>query len=179
MILKTDRLILRDFIEDDWRRINEYRLDQRYLKYYPDETVTEASSRGFVRMVMGWATEFPRLKFQLAILRASDGILVGNCGVRTTSETNREAEFGCELDPGAWQQGYATEAGRAILKFAFESLAMHRVWSRTIAENHAAVRVAERLGMHLEGCLRESSFMKGRWWDNRVYAILEQEWLSE
>lgn len=179
MILTTDRLILRDFIEDDWRRVSEYRSDQHYLRYYPEEKLTDADSLAFVRLVMGWATEMPRRKFQLAIVRVSDSILIGNCGVRTTSEADREAEFGCELDPRAWRQGYATEAGRAILSYAFGVLGMHRVWSRAIAENHAAARVAERLGMHLEGCLRESSFMKGRWWDDRVYAILEQEWRIE
>lgn len=176
MIVTTDRLVLRDFIESDWHRINEYRSDDRYRQYYSGEQFTDESSLKFVRMVMGWSAEIPRRKFQLAILRASDNLLIGNCGIRTTSEENREAEFGCELDPLFWRQGYASEAGGAMLKHAFGSLGMHRVWSSTIAENHSAAKVAQRLGMRLEGCHRQSTFMKGRWWDNHVYAILEQEW---
>ena len=173
MIVTTDRLILRDFIESDWHRIHEYRSDERYRQYYPEE---QEASLKFVRTVMGWSSENPRRKFQLALLRASDNLLIGNCGVRTTSEEDREAEFGCELDPRFWRQGYASEAGRAILNHAFGSLGMHRVWSRTIAENESAAKVAQRLGMRLEGCLRQSTFMKGRWWDRHVYAILEHEW---
>jgi len=176
MILTTDRLTLRDFIEGDYCRVNEYRSDERYLRYYHEEARTEAGARTFESLVMGWAAEVPRRNFQLAIVRTSDNLLIGNCGVRTTSAVDREAEFGCELDPHAWRQGYATEAGRAILSYAFDFLGMHRVWSRTIAENRSAVRLAERLGMGLEGCLRESNFFRERWWDNLVYAILEQDW---
>ncbi|MGH9785266.1 MAG: GNAT family N-acetyltransferase, partial [Terriglobia bacterium] len=176
MIVTTDRLILRDFVESDLRRITEYRLDERYRRYYPEDKSTDGNSLRFVHLVMGWSSETPRRKFQLAILRASDNLLIGNCGIRTTSEQDMEAEFGCELDPRFWQQGYATEAGKAMLEQAFGFLGMHRVWSRTIAENHSAAKVAQRLGMRLEGCLRQSTFMNGRWWDNHLYAILEQEW---
>ena len=178
MILTTDRLILRDFTENDLRRITEYRSDERYLRYYPEDSTYECSQR-FVHLVMGWSSETPRRKFQLAILRASDRLLIGNCGIRTTSERDMEAEFGCELDPHFWQQGYATEAGKAMLRHTFGTLGMHRVWSRTIAENRSAAKVALRLGMRLEGCLRQSTFIRGRWWDNHVYAILEQEWRTE
>jgi [ribosomal protein S5]-alanine N-acetyltransferase len=143
MILTTDRLILRDFIEDDLSRVTEYRSDERYRQYYSQEESTEK----FVRLVTGWASETPRRKFQLAMVRASDNLLIGNCGIRTTSERDVEAEFGCELDPSFWHQGYATEAGKAMLKHAFGSLGMHRVWSRTIAENQAAAKVAQRLGI--------------------------------
>jgi len=176
MQLTTARLVLRDFGEDDWRRVGEYRADPFYLRYYPEDASTEEAARDFVSMVMGWAAETPRKKFQLAIVRASDGLVIGNCGARTTSERHREAEFGCELDPQNWGQGYATEAGRAIIGFAFESLRVHRVFARTFAENRAAVLLAERLGMRLEGRLRERRFFKGRWWDHLFYAVLEQEW---
>jgi len=176
MILTTDRLTLRDFVEDDYRRVSEYRSDERYRRYHRDAMCTEAGARKFVRMVMDWAAETPRLKFQLAIVRTSDNLLIGSCGVRTTSSADREAEFGCELDPCVWGHGLASEAGRAMLRYAFGALGMHRVWAHTIAENRSAVRLAEQLGMRLEGCLRESNFFQERWWDNQVYAILEQDW---
>ena len=151
MIVRTDRLILRDFIENDLRRITEYRSDERYLQCYPEEESADGNSLRLVRLFMEWSSETPRRKFQLAILRASDALLIGNCGIRTTSERDMEAEFGCELDPHFWQQGYATEAGKAMLKVAFGSLGIHRVWSRTIAENHSAAKIALRLGCVWKG----------------------------
>ncbi len=46
----------------------------------------------------------------------------------------------------------------------------------SVAENVASARVLAKLGMRLEGRLREKQCMKGRWWDTLVYAILEHEW---
>ena len=174
----TSRLILRDFVETDWERVLEYRADPLYSRHYPEEKCTEEGCRAFVAMTMGWAIETPRKKYQLAIVRASDGLLIGNCGARCSSESRwgSEAEFGCELDPRAWRRGYATEAGRAIIGFAFDSLQVHRVFARTFAENQPAVKLAERLGMRLEGRLRERRYFKGRWWDHLFYAVLEHEW---
>jgi RimJ/RimL family protein N-acetyltransferase len=179
MQLTTTRLKLRDFQKEDWRRVAEYRSDPRYLRYYPEKAATAASSRDFVKMVMGWAAQQPRQKFQLAVLRASDGVLLGNCGVRITSAENREAEFGCEFDPREWDQGYATEAGREIIEYGFGTLGMHRIWSQTISENTAAVKLAQRLGMRPEGRLRENQFFQGRCWDTLLYAVLDQEWREQ
>ena len=176
MQLETNRLILRDYAEDDWRRVQEYRSEARYLRYYPEEASSEDRAREFVQMVMGWAAEQPRQKFQLAVTRTSDGMVIGSCGVRITSPEDREAEFGCELDPQEWGRGYASEASRAIIDYGFRVLGMHRIWAHTIGDNLAAVKLAERMGMKLEGRLRERRFFKGRWWDRVIYAVLEQEW---
>ena len=173
----TERLVLRDYAEDDWRRVVEYRADPLYSRYYPEEKATEQEGRDFVAMVMGWADETPRKKYQFAVVRAADGLLIGSCGVRMSSERfGSEAEFGCELDPQHWRQGYAAESARAVIGFAFETLKVHRVFARTFAENDPAARLAERLGMRLEGRLRERRYFKDRWWDHLFYAILEQEW---
>ena len=90
MQLTTSRLRLRDFVDEDCQRVAEYRSDPRYLRYYPEKTTAAESSHDFVKMVMGWAAEQPRQKFQLAMLRASDGSLLGNCGVRITCAENRD-----------------------------------------------------------------------------------------
>jgi RimJ/RimL family protein N-acetyltransferase len=177
--LTTDRLILREYVVDDWHRIWEYRADERYMRYYPEEESTEQRAREFLEMVMGWAAEEPRRKYQLAITHAEDGVLIGSCGVRITPMGDREAEFGCELDSQEWKKGYAREASRAVIDFGFRELALHRVWARTIAENLAAIRLAEQIGMRLEGLRREDHFFQDRWWDHVIYSLLEQEWRAE
>lgn len=52
----------------------------------------------------------------------------------------------------------------------------HRVSSWCIAENAASARVLERVGLQLEGRLRENGYFKGRWWDTLIYGLLEAEW---
>ena len=60
--------------------------------------------------------------------------------------------------------------------FGFGELKLHRLWATCLADNTASARVLEKLGMQLEGRLRENEWFKGRWWDTLHYAILEQEW---
>ena len=171
--------MLREYADGDWQRVHEYRADPRYLRYYPEVEGSVDEVRDFIAMVTGWAAVTPRTKYQLAITRASDGLLIGSCGARMLSERfGSEAEFGCELDPQFWRQGYATEAGRVMVGFAFETLKVHRVFARILGENQPSVRLAERLGMCLEGRLRERRYFNDRWWDHLIYGVLEQEWRS-
>jgi RimJ/RimL family protein N-acetyltransferase len=90
-----------------------------------------------------------------------------------------EGDIGYELAPQHWGHGYATEAARAILRFGFTQLRVHRIWSYCVAENTGSAHVLEKLGMRLEGRLREKEFYKGCWWDTLMYALLEQEWDRE
>ncbi len=178
MILRTERLVLREFAESDWPAVLAYQSDPRYLRYYHWATRTEVDVRAFVAMFISWQEARPRTKFQLAITIPPDGCLIGNCGIRMATPEAREADIGYELDPRHWGRGYATEAARAMVAFGFRELGLHRVWSWCIAENAASARVLEKLGMRLEGRQREKEWMKGRWWDTLLYGMLEHEWAA-
>jgi [ribosomal protein S5]-alanine N-acetyltransferase len=176
MMLTTDRLILRDFVESDWRAVLEYQSDPAYLRYNPWWHRTELDVRSSVRMFISWSEEVPRKKFQFAIVLKREEQLIGNCGLRKQNPQTRVADLGYEIDRRYWGYGYATEASRALLKFGFEQLGLHRVWAYCIAENVASARVLEKIGMKCEGLQRESEWMKNRWWDTLHYAILDREW---
>jgi ribosomal-protein-alanine N-acetyltransferase len=179
MRIETERLILREFAASDAEAVLGYQSDPRYLRFYRWESRSLPDVEAFVRMFLDWQAATPRRRFQLAIaLRGEDGgegPLVGNCGIRILSAEDREAEFGCELDARHWGQGYATEAGRAMLRFAFDDLGLHRVRAECVADNTASARMLERLGFRPEGRLRENLWMKGRWWDTCLFALLETD----
>jgi [ribosomal protein S5]-alanine N-acetyltransferase len=176
MILTTKRLLLREFEEEDWQAVLVYQSDPRYLRYYPWTQRTEQDVRAFVRMFLARREEEPRTKFQLAITLAPQGQLIGNAGIRMNTPDAEEADMGYELDPRYWGRGYATEAASALLAFGFRELKLHRIWAQCMAENTASAHVLEKIGMRQEGRLRENVWMKDRWWDTLVYAILEHEW---
>lgn len=176
MILTTKRLVLREFEEEDWRAVITYQSHPLYLRYNPWTHRTEQDVRAFVRRFVVQREEEPRTKFQLAITLAPDGQLIGNAGIRIKALDDWEADIGYELDPRYWGYGYATEAAGALLAFGFQELGLHRVWAGCIAENIASARVMEKIGMRQEGHLRENEWMKDRWWDTLLYAILEDEW---
>src|SRR5438874_10130911 len=127
MMLRTERLVLRELEEGDWPAVLSYQSNPRYLRYYDWTHRTEADVRDFVRTFVGQRQERPRTKFQLAISLPEGGRLIGNCGIRRKGPESPEAEIGYELDPRYWGRGYATEAAGAMLRFGFEALGLHRI----------------------------------------------------
>ena len=89
---------------------------------------------------------------------------------------SRKLRCGYELSPLTWGQGYATEAARAIVRFGFRELRLHRIWAWCNAANAGSARVLAKLRMRQEGRLRDKEYFKGRWWDTLIFAILEDEW---
>jgi RimJ/RimL family protein N-acetyltransferase len=178
MNIITDRLILRDYVESDWKDVYAYQSDARYLRYYPWRTRTPDDVKEFLRMFIQGQASSPRIKFQLAITLKTNTELIGSCGLRMESAEAIQGDIGFELSPENWGKGYASEAARAIVDFGFCHLDLHRIWSQCIAENQKSARVLKKLGMTLEGRLRENEYFKGRWWDTLIFGILQDEWLA-
>lgn len=176
MKLETERLFLRDFVADDWQRVLEYQSDPLYLRYYEWTERTPEAVQEFVGWFLDHQRQEPRIKFQLAVVLKSNNQLIGNCGIRMDKADALEANIGYELDPKHWNHGYATESAHAIVNFGFSYFGLHRVWSWCVADNLGSAHVLEKLGMRLEGRLRENEYYKGRWWDTLMYAILADEW---
>jgi ribosomal-protein-serine acetyltransferase len=85
-------------------------------------------------------------------------------------------ELGCWLEPGAEGHGLITPACRVLLDWAFTSRGMHRAEWRCRDGNDRSSAVAKRLGMTLEGVLRESWPVGEVRHDKQVWSILAPEW---
>lgn len=171
MLPRTERLLLREFTAADEPAVLAYQSDPLFLRFSSGE-----QRSGLVQMFLDWQREQPRYRFQWAVLLPADGRLIGNCGLRKRSADAREADIGFELATDQWGRGYATELASALLCFGFEELGLHRVTAHCLAENTASARVLEKAGLRQEGRLRESEWMRDRWWDTLLYGILESEW---
>jgi ribosomal-protein-alanine N-acetyltransferase len=176
MEITTERLLLRDFTPDDWPAVLSWQRDPRYLRYYAWTDRTEDEVRAFVQRFLDEQAESPRRRFQLAIRLRDGDTVIGDCGIRRKPDGEHEADVGFEIAPEHWGRGYATEAARAMVAFGFEELKLHRISSWCIAENAASARVLAKLGMRLEGRLRENERFKGRWWDTLLFGLLVGEW---
>ena len=179
MRIETERLVLREFREDDWPDMLAYWADPRYRRYYPDIAQVEPAVRDLVGLFVRSQAERPRRTWQLAVIGKAEGRLLGNCGVRINDPERREGNIGYELNPRDWGHGYATEAARAVVGFGFGELRLHRIWAECVADNSGSAHVLEKLGMRREARFREHQWFKGRWWDTLVYALLDHEWRGE
>jgi [ribosomal protein S5]-alanine N-acetyltransferase len=175
--IETQRLVLREYVPDDWPSVLAYQSDARYLRFYPWTERDAAAVQEFVNRMIGHQADEPRDVFQLAItLPRENGRLIGSCGVRVNDRVRREGNIGYELSPDYWHNGYATEAARAVLRHGFEQLGLHRIWAQLNADNIASAHVLEKLGMRREAHFLESDYFKGRWWGSMIYALLEHEY---
>jgi RimJ/RimL family protein N-acetyltransferase len=102
--------------------------------------------------------------------------LVGGVMFVEFSAAAGTCEIGCWLEPSAEGHGLITAACRMLLAYAFEERNLHRAEWRCRADNVRSSAVAERLGMTLEGVLREAWLSGGVFHDKQVWAVLTGEW---
>jgi RimJ/RimL family protein N-acetyltransferase len=113
---------------------------------------------------------------RLAVGRASDGGFIGWCSLNRWNPDHRSASLGYCFRAEAWGHGYATEAARAVLSWAFDTLDLNRVQAETDTRNVASARVLEKVGFVREGALREDCVVDGEVSDSWVYGLLRREW---
>ena len=113
---------------------------------------------------------------RVASSASSDGAFLGWCGLSRWNPDYRSAALGYCLGEAAWGHGYATEAARALLRWAFETLDLNRVQAEADTRNAASARVLEKLGFVREGTLREDCVVDGDVSDSWVYGLLRREW---
>jgi len=175
LTLETERLLLRDFRPEDFEAFFQTSQDPQYQQFYSEKETGREFWRSIFDKILTSTNAEERLKFQMAICLKS-GEIIGTCGFRIEDLENRQASFGCAVARPYWGKGLAFEASHRILSYAFSELPVHRVYAETISENTHARLLAERLGMKLEGVLRQNRFFRGRWWNTAIYAILKNEW---
>jgi len=107
----------------------------------------------------------------LGIVLRESNALCGGVGLRIESE-HRRAELGYWIGVPYWGKGYATEAARAVVKYGFETLGLHRIFAGHFANNPASARVLRKIGMRHEGCQRAHILKWGEFLDLEMYGML-------
>lgn len=174
--LPAERLVLRELEEADWAAVHAYASKPEVVRFMNWGPNSEEETKAFVESVIASRSEEPRRRFEFAVTLRADGRLIGACGLTVSDPETRQAWVGYCYHPRFWRQGYATEAARSLVAFGFEHLGLHRIFATCDVENVASARVLEKVGMRREGHLREHAWVRGRWRDSFLYAVLAHEW---
>lgn len=174
-VVRTERLVLRDFKETDWEAIHAYASDPEVVRYMDWGPNTEEETKNFIQRAIAHQKEQPRRTYTLAIVLKSDSRLIWGCGIEVSNPDNRQGWIGYCLNRNFWGQGYATETAKSLLEFGFNHLNLHRVFATCAPAKIASSQVLEKIGMQREGHLREHKWTKGKWRDSLVYTILDYE----
>ncbi|WP_422133977.1 GNAT family N-acetyltransferase [Endozoicomonas sp. ALD040] len=147
-MLKTERLLLRQWSENDFLPFAEMCGDKEVMEHFP-KLQTQEESFEMGRKILSlinergwgfWAVEVP-----------NQHIFIGFVGLHTP--TNKMpfspcVEIGWRLSKHYWGKGYATEAAKEALKYAFNTLNLNEVVSFTTLANDRSKAVMQKIGMH-------------------------------
>jgi len=85
------------------------------------------------------------------VLRKEDGIVLGDIGFKGKPDENKVVEVGYGFLESHWNKGYATEAVKALIQWAFNTSKVDKVIAETLQDNTGSIRVLEKLGMKKVG----------------------------
>ena len=170
----SSQITLREFEFFDWTAVQEYASDKDVTKFMIWGPNNEQSTKQFLREAIARNQEIPRRSYEYAIVLSDD--LIGGCTLTLLHHEDRMAEVGYVLNKAYWGNGYALQALQLLLKLAFDKLALHRVIASCNAVNKQSERVMQKAGMRKEGHFLRDCFIKGKWRDTLLYAILEDEY---
>jgi RimJ/RimL family protein N-acetyltransferase len=177
--LETERLLLRPFEPKDFEALYAIHSRDDVARYLYWDPRSRAESRAALEQrIRGTALRSEGDWLNLAVVLKATAELVGEVSLLWVSSMHRVGEIGFLFHPDHQGHGYATEASRAVLRLAFEELALHRVVGRMEARNDPSARVMEKLGMRREAHFVENEFVKGEWQSELDYAILDREWAA-
>jgi len=109
-----------------------------------------------------------------AVVARSADQLVGAMGL-VLERRFKSAELGYWIGKPFWNQGYATEAADAVIRYGFDELRLNRISARHFARNPSSGRVMEKVGMLREGKAREAVMKWGKYEDLVLYGIVRED----
>ena len=172
--METERLLIRRFHPDDWKDLHEYLSQEATVLYEPYNIFAEGQSKQEALKRSGSDAFW-------AVCLKSSRKLIGN--IYLAEQDFETWELGYVFNADFLGHGYATEAVRALLDYAFENKDVHRIVAMCNPLNERSWRLLERLGMRREGFLLQNIYFKKDeqsvplWQDTYEYAILRTEWI--
>jgi [ribosomal protein S5]-alanine N-acetyltransferase len=148
--LQTKRLRLMQWCHADFASFRPIAKDPDVMRYISDGIPwSDEGIREFVGRQMRHAAATRFCLWRIA--RKPDGKTIGFCGLQPLRlEDRREVEIGWWLAKNCWGRGIASEAARAVMRFAFAEANLGRVIAIARPENMASIRIMRKLGMRFE-----------------------------
>lgn len=119
-------------------------------------------------------------KYSFGIFAHDDDVLVGQVQLAHVMRAALQTStLGYSVDRNENGKGYATDAARLAVRFAFEHAGLHRVEAGTLTDNDRSIRVLEKAGFRHEGTALRLLEINGVWRDHEIFAITREEWTGE
>jgi RimJ/RimL family protein N-acetyltransferase len=178
LVIETARLRMRPFVEADAEQIFpivSQREFPRQMSWAAHQDIEE--TRAFVRSQAEAIAKNETVTWAIELDRRVIGS-VGILAIRWAVAAMRidRAELGYWLAPAHWGKGLMTEAASAVVRYAFETIGLHKVTTRCFAENTGSRRVIEKVGFRFIGRAEDDVWRDGAWHTHLLYELTSPEW---
>jgi len=175
-MIKLETVLLRAVTESDadnyFKWINDTETNF-YRGLYPP--TSEVVAKAWVREQLHQTAEALTLAIDVSTDRGP--LPVGFIGLRGACARSRRAEMWIYLgDKEQWGHGFGQTAIKALCKYAFEEMNLHRLWLECDPENASGVRCYENVGFMREGTQRQAYFRRGAFRDTIFMGLLKPDW---
>jgi [ribosomal protein S5]-alanine N-acetyltransferase len=152
--LETERLILRDFLMEDWDALNAILSDPEVTRFMHFASWDEVERRAWFEWLLQNASSQEHDAYIWAVTLRNNGTLIGWFGIETASDPVEAAKgarsCGYMLDRSRWGQGYMPEAMQAVFTYEWMTLGTARIIATCKTQNTASARVMQKCGMIYE-----------------------------
>jgi len=146
--VRGDTIELRELETQDAGAIAAVIRDEAVLKYTTWKGPSDLeAAEGFIDLAQKTAAASPRTEYMLAIVVLGTGAVFGTGGIRVEDEAGEVGSLRVLLRRDRWGRGTASEAAKLGIAFGFDTLGLMRIEADPAAENIAAHKVLEKVGM--------------------------------
>lgn len=180
--IETERLILRPYEPSDDRDLHELVSQPEVMEYIPEDPMTLQEARRIIaRLQECYPKNTPEkiIKWTLAVVLKETNRVIGSCGLGPLDFSTDETELFYALRKEYWGRGLATEAARAVLKYAFETIKIERLVAVTMPANVSSVKVIEKLGLRFEKKVTGLSGDFADYEGDLYYTMTREEYLQD
>ncbi|MDP5274858.1 GNAT family N-acetyltransferase [Chengkuizengella axinellae] len=179
--LVGSKVILRDLTLNDIKSIYDWTYlakDREHLKWNaPYHDVKPMSYEQFLIQEQEHLNRVNTERVRNKLVIEADGKLIGRVGWYWVDETTNWLCNGLVIfDSNYWSGGYGTDAFEMWTNFIFENMNVARVGISTWSGNERMIRLARKVGMVEEGCIRKARIVKGKYYDSIKMGVLREEW---
>lgn len=153
-----------------WRNRAEFR---KYFREYR-EINSDMQSNWYEKKVLGDPGTM-----MFAIRSVASDELLGCCGLCYINWVHRNADLSLYIGKDNMyidELGYAEESCRLLFDYGFGELGLEKIWSELYEFDDKKISLYQKLGMQIDGTLRNQYFYDGQWWNSKMLSILSGEW---
>lgn len=176
-MLKGKKVALRAITKSDLPQLLVWRNNPEYRKFFREyrELNSENQEKWFESKVMN-----DNSTRMFAIVEIATDKLIGACGLCYIDWINQSADFSIYIgkDDLYIDDVYAIDAAKTMMKYGFEELNLHRLWSEIYSIDEKKQIMFRTLGFYLDGRHKETHWTEGKWVDSLYYGITEQDYRS-